>query len=175
VITWGGPRGAQTQTLTPFTRRQGLPSSVVILTLREAVAAWLRSQSSVTAIVGNRIYFAQPSQRAAYPCCVIKVPTRKYGHNLGGADGTSVATVAITALAIAESQVIALAEAIRNFADGFRGTQSGVGILSCLIDDEADDETAPPDGSDNWIYQVTLEYRVAHRVPAPTSVTQSSA
>ena len=74
-----------------------------------------------------------------------------------------------------ESQCIAMAEAIRNVADGFRGTQSGVAILRMLLQDEADVQTAPPDGSDRWIYWTTLEYRCDHRVPAPTSVTQTNA
>jgi hypothetical protein len=160
---------------------RGSPSAVILqgyataaaLTLREAVAAWVRSQTSVTSIVGSSIYFAQPSQQANYPCLIIKVPTRKYGHNLGGADGTSIATVSLIALAYYESQCVAVVEAVRNFADGFRGAQSGVTILSCLLDDEADDDTAPPDGSDKWIYQVSLDYVVKHRVPAPTSVTQT--
>jgi hypothetical protein len=174
MITWGGRRGAQTQTLNVITRRQGLATAVAVLTLREAVAAWLRSQSSVASIVGNRIYFGQPSQRASYPCLAFKISSRSYGHNLAGADGTSIATITFIALGNAQSQTVAVAEAIRNFADGFRGLQNGVAILSCLLDDESDDEYQPPDGSDVWIYQTSLDYVVKHRVPSPSSVTQTN-
>ncbi len=148
--------------------------AAAVLTLREAVRAWLVGLSALSAILGQRVYFAQPSQLSAYPCCVIKVPARSYGHNLGGADGSSRATVEITAMAMTEASCVAMAESIRNSADGFRGMQSGVAILSFLLDDEADDTTPPPDGSDQWIYQITLEYKCAHRVPAPTSVTQTN-
>lgn len=146
------------------------------LTLREAVRAWLVSQASVTSLVGSNVYFGVPSQLAAYPCLVILVPTRSYGHNLAGADGTSVATVEITGLGLRESQCVAMAEAIRNFADGFQGVQSGVPIMSCLLDDPAEADPVPvppPDGSDQFIYQITLDYRVKHRVAKPTSVTQT--
>ena len=144
------------------------------LTLREAVRAWLAGQSSITSIAGG-IYFAKPSQVAAYPCLLIRLDDRKYGHNLAGADGTSVATVEVAALGLVESQCIALVEAVRDVADGFRGTQSGVPIVSCLLDDESDPlPVPPPDGSDNAIYQATVNYRIKHRVPAPTGVTQTN-
>ena len=125
--------------------------------------------------MGTGVYFAQPSQRAAFPCLTVKVSERKYGYNLAGADGTSSALVTITGQAYFESQAIAAVEAVRNFAQGFRGPQSGLAILTCYLDDESDEETPPPDGSDNWIYQVPVNYRIAHRVPAPTSVTQNPA
>ena len=154
---------------------QSTPSAHV-LTLREAVRAWLVGQSSIAGIAGSRVYFAVPSQLSAYPCVVVMVPTRAWSHNLAGADGTSIATVEISALGLYESQCIALAEAIRNFADGFQGIQSGVAVLTCLYDDESDPTPVPPpDGSDNFIYQCTVDYRVKHRVPRPTSVTQNYA
>jgi hypothetical protein len=154
----------------------GSAAPPVALTLREAVHAWLVGQAPLAAIVGSRVYFGQPSQLAAYPCLVVLIPTRRYGHNLGGADGTSVATVEISGLAAREADCVAMAEAIRDFADGFQGTQSGVPILSCLLDEPAEEDPQPvrsPDGGDSWIYQITLDYRVKHRVPMPTSVAQS--
>ena len=55
---------------------------------------------------------------------MLLVDDRKYGHNLAGADGTSVATMEVAALGLVESQCIAIVEAIRNFADGFRGPKT---------------------------------------------------
>lgn len=94
----------------------------------------------------------------------VSVTKRDYGHNHSGPDGTSQATVQITSLAFTESGAIAISEVVRNNADGFRGLQSGVAILRCFLGDEADGATPPPDGSDSWIYQVALEYEIAHRV-----------
>ncbi len=99
-----------------------------------------------------------------YPCVVVQVSKRTYGHNHSGADGTSQATVQITTLSATEAVAIAASEVVRNNADGFCGTQSGVQILRCFLGDEADGATPPPDGSDSWIYQVALEYEIAHRV-----------
>lgn len=142
-------------------------------TLREAVIAWLQSDTTLTAI-SPRIYFALPSQMSLYPCTVFEISARSYEHNLAGADGISRATLEITSLSLLESQCIAMAEAIRNVMDGFRGTQSGVAIVRNFLVSEVDDQTPPPDGSDQWIYWCTLEYRCDHRVPLPTSVTQTN-
>lgn len=150
------------------------PAQTPTLTIREAVAAWLRGLSALTAIVGTRIYKQDPSQLSSYPCVVIEQPSREYGRNLAGADGTSLADVQITALALKESQAVAIAEAVRNSWQCFRGTQSGVAILWAYLDDEADGSTAPPDGSDQWIYQNAVIYRIKHRVPLPTFVTQTN-
>jgi hypothetical protein len=147
------------------------------ITLREAVRAWLAGDPAIQAIVGGRIYFAVPSQLAAYPCLAILVHGRTYGHNLAGADGTSSAAVQVAAFATRESDCIALIEAVRNFADGFRGPlATGFPVMACLLDDETDPmPVPPPDGSDGWIYQAAVDYRIRHRVPGPSSVTQQFA
>ncbi len=142
----------------------GSPSKPVIGELRESVVGFLNSMTLLTALVGNRIYFEDPSQLALYPCVVVQVTKRTYGHNLAGPDGTSLATVQITTISGSESSGIAIAEVVRNNMDGFRGFQSPVPILRCLYSDEADTAIPPPTGSDQWIYQVALEYEIAHRV-----------
>ncbi len=148
-------------------------------TIREAVILFLNSLVPLTAIVGPRIYWAHPSQKSNYPNVCVGVSERSWGHNLDGADGTSTATFDITVQhqdpgGSGESTCVAMAEAIRNYFDGFRGTVLGVPILSIFYMDEADDQVASIDGSDNWVYQIALAYRVRHRVPAPTSVSQTN-
>jgi hypothetical protein len=152
------------------TRGLGSGGYVPPTSLREAIQAWLGTLPGLVPIVGTRIYFAIPSQLSAYPCIVVKVASRSYGHNLAGADATSDATVELTALALFESQSVAAAEVIRSNFDAFRGTQSGLPIMANFLTDELDDEIPPPDGSDNWICLVTLEYQVRHRVSQPALV-----
>ena len=105
---------------------------------------------------------------------MVTVPTRSYGANLDGHDGTSLATVDISAMALRESTVIRMAELVRNSFQGFRGLQSGLAILRCFLDDEADDASQPIDGSDQWVYEVTLSYVIKHRVSMPVGVTQTN-
>ncbi len=151
----------------------------VVATIREAIVSFLNSLVPLTAIVGPRIYWAHPSQKSNYPNVCVGVSERSWGHNLDGADGTSTATFDITVQhqdpgGSGESTCVAMAEAIRNYFDGFRGTQVSVAILSIFLMDEGDDQVASIDGSDNWVYQIALTYRVRHRVPTPTSVSQTN-
>ncbi len=139
------------------------------LTLREAVVAWLNGLTALVTLVGTRIYFADPSQLSLYPCIVVQVTERSYGHNLDGADGVSIASVHIEAISQFESVSIACVETWRNYLDGFRGVQSGVDIGRCLLDDEFDAQTPPLAGSDMWIYHATTEYGIWHRVPPPSA------
>jgi hypothetical protein len=145
-----------------------------ILTFREAIIARLNSIAALTTLVGTRIYWDDPSQLSVYPCLVVQVANRDYGHNLDGADGVSVATVSIEAISQFESISVACIEAVRNSLDGFRGPQSGVGIMSCYLEDEVDATTPPLAGHKEWIYHVVTEWKIKHRVPAPTAVTQTS-
>ena len=157
----------------------GTGSSKVSVTIREAIVSFLNNISPLTNIVGSRIYWNVPSQKSNYPTISVQVPDRTWGHNLDGADGTSTATFEITFQhsnpgGHGESTVVAMAEAARNKLDGFRGLMAGVSVLSIFLQEEEDEYTNPPDGSDNWIYRIVHTYRVRHRVPAPTSVTQKN-
>jgi len=143
-------------------------------TLRQAIVARLNSIPAVTALVGTRVYFDDPSQLSVYPCLAVMVDERKYGHNLDGADGSSVASVHIEAISQYESVSVAVMEAIRDSFDGFRGVQSGVSIGRCFLDDEYDATSPPLANSDAWIYHVVVEYRIWHRVNFPTQVTQTN-
>jgi hypothetical protein len=143
------------------------------LTIREAVITWIKSLPGLVFLV-PRVTPDDPSQTEVYPCVTVQVTAREYGRNLSGADGTSTATVEITALADTEAQAISIAEVIRDNFDGFRGNQSGVPIGTCHLDDESDGSVSSPDGGDLYAYFATLEYRIKHRVSLPASVTQTN-
>jgi hypothetical protein len=182
------PFNPQAQQLTGQLRRFAVNPALTVtptptptpgVTIREAIVSFLNSIPALTALVGKRIYFDVPSQMAAKPSVYLQVNNRDWHHNLAGADGTSTAYFEIAMQhsgpnGHGESTCIAMAEAIRNSFDGFRGMVNGVPVLSIFLSDEEDDISPPPDGSDQWIYRVIHTYRVRHRVPYPTSVTQTN-
>ncbi len=145
---------------------------------RQSVAYALGQISGLTAVVGTRIYWADPSQRAIYPNCCLKCTHLESVKNLGGEGGVKTGTVEITIqsnLPAAVSALVAAAKAIYDSLAGFRGYQNGCPWMWCLYDDdESDDSVAPPDGSPNWIYSLTVVYRIRHRVPLPANVTQTN-
>jgi hypothetical protein len=146
-----------------------------VLTIRQAVIAFLNSLPALTTIVGTRIYDSNPSQLSTYPCVTVTLTKRTYTNNLSGFAGASLATFEMGCLALvpARSVSVAIAEVIRNNYQGFQGVQSGVAVLRCLLDEESDDTFENVDGSDNWIYETPVTYEIYHRVPMPTSVTQT--
>ncbi len=143
------------------------------LTIREAVIARLNALTPLTAIVGPRIYWEDASEIAVYPCVICAVTSRDWGHHLPGADGTSLATFTLDALARDEATSKAIADIIRQSFDGFCGFQSGIYFLRTFIVDENDSAFQPADGSDKWTFQVSTTYEIKHRVPFPTTVTQT--
>jgi hypothetical protein len=146
------------------------------LTIREAVAAKLNALASLTSIIGPRIYWSDASQQMVYPCIVCTVESREFGHNHSGADGTSTAQFSFVAMSQgngSEQTCVAIVKAIRIAFDNFMGVQSGVQFLRTFITAEPDAPVFPPDGSDYWIYTITGEYEIVHRLPFPTTVTQT--
>lgn len=138
-------------------------------TLREAVFARLSRSPWIAAVVGPRIFFGALPQTKRFPALTYFVPSRTGGHNLGGADGTSRARVQISAWSFSELEAEQLAMAIRDRFDGFVGLIGQVEITACLFAGEVDLPEPPgKDGSDDWTYQIAVDYSISHRVPLPT-------
>jgi hypothetical protein len=137
------------------------------------VVARLNATAPLTAIVGSNIYWSDASQQMVYPCVVCSVVRRPFDHNLAGASGQSTAEFAFTALALTESQAVAISKTVKATLDTFQGLQSGVYFQRTFITDESDMTFTPPDGSDQWIFAVMVAYEIVHVLPFPTTVTQT--
>ena len=64
----------------------------------------------------------------------------------------------------------AIAEAIRDRCDGYRGTMGSVAIHCSHLSDQRDDYEAPAEGSDIGIHKITQEYLLWYVIAAPTFV-----
>ncbi len=137
---------------------------------RKAVRARLLADSDLVELIGSRVYFGQPSQRAVYPAVAVSISSRSYGHTLDGPDGTSVADVEITAYAEEEADAEEIGDLIFAAIDGSTGvTWSGIPIDYCLNQGDGDEDSDPIwAGDDRWIYQLRSTYSIGHRVPIPS-------
>jgi hypothetical protein len=164
------------------------PAPTPPVTIREAVIARLNSIWSGDPVsqfpmrVANlstivpQIYWDDASQATTYPCLLCTVTSRDRTHNLAGASGQSTAEFTMTAMhqgTHAQAICTSIVNQVKASFDGFNGIQSGILFERTFIIDEADSSVAPPDGSDNWIYVVTVTYEIVHSEPQPTSVTQT--
>lgn len=139
-------------------------------TLREALFARLRATPALTALVGARIYFnalPQSVSGPSLPAVTFYIAARSFRRNLGGPNGTSLATVRVSAWARTELEAAAMVESIRANFDGYQGLWGRVQIMGCFLEDAADLPEFPRQGTDTYTYQVALTFNVVHRVPKP--------
>lgn len=135
--------------------------------IREAVVSRLAATSGVASLVGTRIHHFKLPQAAILPAVSYSVASRSYGRTLLGPNGMSAARVRISAWSTTESQADALAQEIRGALDGFRGPVGQVVITETVLESETDLPTAPQAGGDQAIYQIVLDFYLAHRVSIP--------
>lgn len=60
-----------------------------------------------------------------------------------------------------------VAEVVRNLVSGYRGMFHDVYVHGCTIENEIDFEYPPSDGTDDWAYQFTYEFKITHTQPQP--------
>jgi hypothetical protein len=135
--------------------------------IRQAVYSRLMSIPAITDLVGSRIYFgALPQSLSLFdgPAITYFIVTRPYGMVLGGSDGGSSARVQINAHGINQQTSSAIAQAIRDSWDGFKGIVNEVDIMASILQGQIDLPSPPMAGSDQWLYQVSTDYLMLHRV-----------
>ncbi|OJW11215.1 MAG: hypothetical protein BGO49_11150 [Planctomycetales bacterium 71-10] len=158
-------------TLAPWGSLGAVVSSPVDLgpeTFEEALYLRLSSTAALTAIVGDRIHHGHIPQGWDLPAVSFELPGRPYGHHLRGSDGTSSPRVRISAWAASRPQAVAMARAVRDRFQGFRGRIGRVEVMASILLDELDLSSPPKDESDTWTCRILMDYRIRHRVPLPT-------
>ncbi|HEY1118779.1 MAG TPA: DUF3168 domain-containing protein [Acidimicrobiales bacterium] len=137
-------------------------------TLRAAVHARLMGSAALAAVVDDRVFHARIPQRKDWPAVVFTTPSRSYGSNLGGGDGTSTANVQVDCWAPTADAAERAAEAVRLAFHGYRGRVGSVEFLGCFVDDVGEIVTQDSPGKDAWTYRHLLMIDATHRVPNPT-------
>jgi len=135
--------------------------------IRQAVYSRLTSMPAITDLVGSRIYFGALPQSVSLlegPAVTYFIVSRPYGMVLGGSDGGSTARVQMSAHAINQQTSSAIAQAIRDSWDGFQGVVNEVDIMASILQGQIDLPSPPLAGSDQWLYQVSTDYLMLHRV-----------
>ena len=141
--------------------------------LRQAISYTLRTDTAIVALVSTRIYPNSVPQTAALPALTYQVVSIIRGHHLAATNGVNAARVRF---AICTKNVIdgeAIAEAVRQRFDGYRGTLStssggSVVVIETLAMDESDGYTEPQDGTGRPFNFTLLDYLIRYREPRPT-------
>jgi hypothetical protein len=123
--------------------------------------SYLQNNSSISAIVGSRIYPQRLPQNVTYPAISFNQVSATRAFSLSGATGRSRRRITINCWATSEAGADAIATAVRRAISGWSGgwmRDSFVG--SILLDNEYDffEEDAGTVG----VYRIAQDYIVAH-------------
>jgi hypothetical protein len=138
-------------------------------TLREAVLSRLSDVPGLSELVGDRIYFASPSQGVSHSQGVVtfSVASRTFGRWLASPNRTSQARVRVSCWSLDELKAAEIADKIRAYFDGFQGLVGQVYFYYILLENEYDLPEPLGDGRDGMLYQVLLDFTVTHKVSSP--------
>ena len=140
-------------------------------TIRRAVVAALKADTTVASIVGVKVFPLTQIQLAAPPALVYDLQSDVPGQCLSGPDGTSQARFDFTCLSRSLDDDEALADAVRNVFDGITNvTLSGSScfVLEAYKLDEDDEYVPPIDGTPKGTIQTPVSVMIRYRKPKPS-------
>lgn len=108
------------------------------MTVEEALRTALAADGTLAAITGARIYPVVAPQGTAAAYVTYERVAGNPHHDHGGSGNLRWARISYMCHSATYSQAKAMATAIRNVLDGYRGTLSGVSIGSILSEEDAD-------------------------------------
>lgn len=152
-----------------FNRERGiLPAELDGEDLEQALAAFLKINPQITAIVGPRVFPIAPPQTALLPHLTYRMISGGGVHHLGGYSGISEARIRIVAQSRRLRDCTQLREVVRQL-DGFIGLFGPVRVLFCRFEDIEDDYEEPPEGSDIGTYERKFDLRFRYRESIPVN------
>ena len=95
---------------------------MTIQDIRVGLRAILLQDSAITALAGTRIYPTKLPQGVVDPSIVYTRISGQGDHHMGGPSGLSRVRMQIVCWATSASSAVNLANAVKNYLDGFRGT-----------------------------------------------------
>lgn len=128
------------------------------MTIEADLRALLVADTTVSGMVGTRIYLARLPQDPTYPAITFSKVSGPRVHTLAGRGGRARPRLSVHCWAESDVGAKALANAVRAVLDGFNGTTNSGRRTTFLIDNEFDlyDDEAD-------VYRVVQDYRASHR------------
>lgn len=120
----------------------------------------LVGSTSVTSMVGTRIYPLLAPKTAAIPFITWRRAGISREHTLAGPMGMPSVTVELQSFANTYEDVRQLADRVRLVLDGYGGTVNNVEVKNVSLENEADDFVQLAGGDLPPVYQVTQTFNV---------------
>lgn len=143
------------------------------MSIENAIYSHLSTSTPLSALVGTQIYPAgDVSPDATRPYVLYEMVTDDKVPYLGGFSGHTFKLFQFSVIALTQISAIAIAEAIRNRMDGFRGLMGTGGSQVRVQDvrhvDSGDLQYEPHDNSDVFVPGIRLDYRISYAESVPT-------
>lgn len=134
-------------------------------TIKEAVVVSLKATSSITALVGSRIFPNHATRGAGMPRIIVRVASDTRGRELAGNNSQRYARILFEAQAATDASAEAIARALDAYFQTIaRTTLDGIVVKSCLQVTEGDEYVSPGNGTDTGPYSRMTEYLFDYRL-----------
>ena len=120
----------------------------------------LVADSTVTNLVGSRIYPLTLPQGVTLPAIRYQRITGTSDPHLGGTTGLAVATIQFDCVGTTYAKAEQVRDAVRESLEAYRGTVNGVKITSVRATNHSDFFDAPVHANDVGFYQLMSDYEV---------------
>jgi hypothetical protein len=140
------------------------------MSIKTDLRAHLADDNTISGIT-SRIRLSRSEQSDSLPRVVIHQIDGDHKHHMTAATGKAIGRFQIDCHAATPIAAEALAEAVRQALDGFRGEMnSGTFVSMCHLIDERTDYTPPHEGghADKGVDTVQLDYRIGWTVSVPS-------
>lgn len=129
-----------------------------------AVRTYLLSQSSVSDVIGQRMYFDRLKQKATLPACTITRVSEDHAHTLSNRSGLVWTRLQIECYSLSRLTSCSLAEAIyKTGVAALKGVTNSVNIRGVQVEDGRRDYVIDDaKGGDDHLYVTQFDLRVCY-------------
>lgn len=133
--------------------------------MRAGLVSLLTGESTISAIVSDRVFISSAPQSASLPYIIITQMGSEENKALDGTGALRFLGFDIDCKANTSAQAETLGNAVRVFLDDYTGAAGDETILAVLLNDESTDVEPPTDKSDvakhTTLLDVTIQYEPA--------------
>ena len=137
------------------------------MSITQDVRTYLLTQSTVTALVGTRIYYDHLPQRATLPALVVNLITSVSQREVDAASGTARARVQVDCYAATYAASASLGELVRKVTEQYTGTMGSTTVDRAHVETVTELDDGPTDGSDAYRYIRSLDVVLWHNEALP--------
>lgn len=130
--------------------------------MRAGLVSLLTGESTISSIVGSRVYVSKAPQSAALPYIIITQMSSNENPMIDGTGPLRFVEFDIDCKADRALESDTLGKAVRVFLDDYTGMAGSESIGAVIMNDETTDYEPPSDGSDTGIYTTTLDVTIQY-------------